>query len=224
MPPSRQLELDLAPNASFPVAERKTVVGRTPVRLGPLRLPNLPTASGALALQLPAGRDHALERKARELLHANGAGRIASDIRVEWNSRLTTSAGRADYKSRMISLNALLHGYGPEEIDRTFRHELAHLLAQFRAGRRRILAHGREWRRACKDLGIGDEKRCHTLPLPVRTRARRFLYKCPNCKRDFPRTRKIGRAIACLACCRTYNRGKFDQRFRLRLAPCSGGL
>ena len=158
-----------------------------------------------------------LEEKARELLRTNGADQMAKEIRVEWNARLKTCAGRADYRFKLISLNPRLRDHGDAEIDRTLRHELAHLLAQFRAGRRRILPHGVEWRQACYDLGIGDEKRCHNLPFPVGERLRRYLYKCPNCQRDFPRVRRVRRAIACLACCLAHNGGEFDARFRLRL-------
>jgi SprT protein len=157
-----------------------------------------------------------LEAKARELLRSLGATRIAGELRVEWNSRLKTAAGRADYRQKLISLNPRLSEY-PIEIDRTVRHELAHILAQFRAGQRRILPHGVEWQQACLDLGIADEKRCHNLPFPVSERARRYLYRCPGCQRDFPRVRRIKRAVACLACCRAHNGSKFDARFRLRL-------
>ena len=161
-------------------------------------------------------RDIDLQQTARELMRANGAARIAAELRVEWNSRLKTAAGRADYRQKLILLNPRLSEH-PAEIDRTLRHELAHVLAQFRVGRRRILPHGVEWRQACRDLGITDEKRCHNLPFPVSERARRFLYKCPNCQRDFPRTRRIKRAVACLACCRAHSGGEFDSRFRLKL-------
>jgi SprT protein len=180
-----------------------------------LRLPKSEPASDALSLQFQ-GLDPDLERQARELLRTNGANRIAMELRVEWNSRLKTAAGRADYRQKVISLNPRLLEH-PDEIDRTLRHELAHLLAQFRAGRRRVLPHGEEWQEACRDLGIADEKRCHNLPFPVSERARRFLYKCPNCQRDFPHTRRIKRAVACLACCRAHNGGEFDSRFRLKL-------
>ena len=164
-----------------------------------------------------------LETKARELLRIHGANRIAWELRVEWNSRLKTAAGRADYRQKLISLNQQLFQH-PAEIDRTLRHELAHILAQFRAGRRRILPHGDEWRTACRDLGIGDEKRCHNLPFPERTYATRFVYRCPNCKQEFPRVRRVRRTVACLACCRKHNGGKFDPRFRLRLVRCSGAF
>jgi predicted SprT family Zn-dependent metalloprotease len=64
-------------------------------------------------------------------------------------------------------------------------------------------------------LGIAGETRCHTLPFPVERRLRRYHYACPNCHRAFPRVRRIRRVIACLACCRKHNRGRFDARFRL---------
>ena len=185
------------------------------------RLPNLRTATGAVVLRRLHGRDFQLEADARVILSSLGAVRIAGSIRVEWNPRLRSCAGRADFREKLVSLNPRLSEYGAAEIDRTLRHELAHLLAQFRAGRRRILPHGQEWRCACHDLAIGDERRCHNLPFPSRKRTRRFLYKCPGCQRDFPRVRRIKRAIACLACCRTHNGGEFDPRFRLRLIAAS---
>lgn len=224
----------------------------------------------------PRKRDHTLECKARELLRQLGANKLARGIRVEWNPRLKTCAGRADFRKKLISLNPLLRDHGPvhadnlfavltlecnkhsgiagerlttgaarkiecnmhsrltrandsslkknerremvrDEVDRTLRHELAHLLAQWRVGRRRIAPHGPEWRQACRDLGIADEARCHNLPFTSKTHARRYVYRCPNCKETFPRVRRIRRAIACLACCRKHNGGNFDPRFRLKL-------
>ena len=169
--------------------------------------------------KMPAGHTAGtavLLKTARELLCSLGAKRIATELRVEWNSRLKTAAGRADHRQKLISLNPRLVEH-PAEIDRTLRHELAHILAQFRAGRRRISPHGPQWQQACRDLGIADEKRCHTLPLPTKSYTPRFIYRCPNCRRDFPRVRKIKRTVACLACCRTHNGGEFDVRFRLKL-------
>ena len=172
-----------------------------------------PTAVSFIVL----GRDSALEAKAREILGALNAEEFSREVRVEWNARLFSAAGRADSRRNLISLNPRLREHDAAEIDRTLRHELAHLLAQFRAGPRRIPPHGAEWRRACRDLGIADEARCHTLPFPVKQRARRFLYRCSRCGKEFPRVRRIKRAVACLECCRKFNRGKFDPKARLRL-------
>ena len=157
-----------------------------------------------------------LLQTARQLLCSLGAEQVAAELRVEWNPRLKTAAGRADYRQKLISLNPRLVEH-PSEIDRTLRHELAHILAQFRQKtRRRISPHGPEWQQACRDLGAGGEKRCHTLPFPATQYARRFIYRCPNCGSEFHRVRRIKRAVACLACCRAHNGGEFDARFRLK--------
>ena len=207
MPLLRQLEFAFRTTGILSATRTDSTRGE------PVRPPDVP--SGELVIG-PAGETAVLLQTARELLHSLGAVRIAGELRVEWNSRLKTAAGRADYREKLISLNPRLVQH-PTEIDRTLRHELAHILAQFRAGRRRILAHGAEWRQACIDLGIAGEKRCHNLPFPVRTYAARFVYRCPNCRQKFPRVRRVRRAIACLACCRKHNGGEFDPRFRLQL-------
>jgi predicted SprT family Zn-dependent metalloprotease len=173
-----------------------------------------------LAPLIPAkrpGRDPNLESIARILLQRHGANTLASRVIVEWSSRLRSAAGRAEYANARVLLNCRLTAHGHAEIDRTFRHELAHLLAQARAGRRRISPHGQEWRRACTDLGIGDESRCHQLPFPIKRQRRRYLYFCPNCRCNFGRTRPLRRTSACLACCRAFNGGRYDPRFRLRI-------
>jgi predicted SprT family Zn-dependent metalloprotease len=202
MPLLRQLEFAFEQFATGVVERQDAVLGHA------LRLPDHTKATEAVALQLP--------KRALELLCSLGAKRIATELRVEWNSRLKTAAGRADYGEKLISLNPRLAEH-PSEIDRTLRHELAHILAQFRQkSRRRILPHGPEWQQACCDLGIAGEKRCHTLPFPAKRYAPRFIYRCPNCRRHFARVRKIKRTVACLACCRAHNGGEFDVRFRLK--------
>ena len=208
MPLLRQLEFAFEQFATRVSTGRNVVVGQA------LRLPQRMTASGAVAVQF--GRAADPETTARQLLRSLGANRIATEIRIEWNSRLKTTAGRADYRLKLISLNPQLAEF-PDEIDRTLRHELAHILAQFRARGRRILPHGAEWQQACCDLAIAGEKRCHSLPFPATRYAPRFTYRCPNCRRDFPRVRRIRRTVACLACCRADNGGQFDARFRLKL-------
>jgi SprT protein len=215
MPLPRQLEFAFRStgilSASRTDSSRGEPVGLPSVSAGELLIPPAGEAPAS-----PTAETVVLLQTARELLCANGAARIAGELRIEWNSRLKTAAGRVDYHQKLISLNPRLFEH-PAEINRTLRHELAHILAQFRVGRRRIPPHGVEWRQACVDLGIADEKRCHNLPFPARTYVARFVYRCPNCRQDFPRVRRVRRAVACLACCRKHNGGEFDLRFRLRL-------
>jgi SprT protein len=221
MPLLRQLEFAFTAT-TIPVCEGSDVQGgtRCPQRVGRIFAPPAPGKTSSSEKPIHLGPISALETKARQLLCSLGAERIATELRVEWNPRLQTAAGRADYRQKLILLNPRLVEH-PEEIDRTLRHELAHFLAQFRAGRRRISSHGLEWQQACCDLGIAGEKRCHTVPFPTKRHTPRFIYRCPNCRRDFLRVRRIKRTLACLACCRAHNGGEFDARFRLRLVSTS---
>jgi predicted SprT family Zn-dependent metalloprotease len=158
--------------------------------------------------------------EARALLQAAGALALAGRVRVEWDSRLRTTAGLAFPGRSLVRLNPRLREFGDAEIQRTLRHELAHLLAHERAGRRRIAPHGAEWRRACADLGLRDEKRTHDLPLPRRVMARRHHYRCAGCGVTIARVQPLRRGSACLRCCRMHNRGRYDVRFRFeRMVP-----
>lgn len=160
-------------------------------------------------------QDDPLTRRAAEATRALGLDRLAGRIRVEWNPRLRTSAGRAWPGHDRIELNPAIARFGEDEVRRTLLHELAHLIARHRAGRRRIAPHGVEWRRACTELGIAGETARHRLPLePVRQR-RRFTYHCPACGAVVRRARRLRTEAACLSCCRAHAGGRFDRRFRL---------
>jgi predicted SprT family Zn-dependent metalloprotease len=161
------------------------------------------------------GRDPALEGHARQLLSPLGGHDLATRVIVRWNPRMRSTAGTALASRSLVTLNPRLREFGEEEVDRTLRHELAHLLAHFRAGRRRIAPHGPEWRQACRDLGLVDEARCHTLPLPRRELRAKHRYRCPACAVEVPRVRPFRRKTACYACCRQHNRGRYHDRFRL---------
>src|SRR5260370_16904687 len=82
-----------------------------------------------------AGRDVDLELKTREILDGLGLAGLARLVRVEWNSRLQTAAGRADFREKLISLNPRLCDYGESEIYRTLPHALPPLPPQFPSSR-----------------------------------------------------------------------------------------
>jgi SprT protein len=106
---------------------------------------------------LQDGRDETLEAQAREWLHALEMPGGAKLLTVSWNARLRSTAGYARYPKWAVELNPLLRDF-EGQVERTLKHELAHLIAYHRSGRRRIEPHGREWRQACVDLGIAGEK------------------------------------------------------------------
>ena len=128
---------------------------------------------------------------------------------------MRTTAGRAFWPDAMIELNPKLVEIAPEEVQRTLLHELAHLVAYTRAGRRRISAHGVEWQKACADLGIPGERATHSLPLPGRTMQKKWRYSCPACGEGFERVRKMKRYAGCYACCKDHNGGYYHKKFRL---------
>jgi len=140
---------------------------------------------------------------------------LARKVCVTWNSRMQTTAGRAWWPHRTIELNPKLKDCEPEELWRTLKHELAHLVAYERCGRRKIDPHGAEWQAACADLGIAGEKPCHTLPFERRKMKRKHAYICPNCFATLHRVKTIRRAVACYDCCRKLNGGVYHDRFRL---------
>ena len=165
---------------------------------------------------MPDGRDAALEEQTRAMLLALELPGVAKLVTVSWNARLRSTAGYARYPSWAIELNPKLREFDGQ-VDRTLKHELAHLIAYHRAGRRRIEPHGCEWRLACTDLGIAGEKAQHRLPLQRKEVARTLIYACPACQAQVPRVRKFHRPTACLHCCNKHSGGQYDARFKLAL-------
>jgi predicted SprT family Zn-dependent metalloprotease len=151
----------------------------------------------------------------RELLRL-GLPLLAAKAYVRWNGRLQTTAGTACPYTGRVELNPLLRRISQSQIMRTLRHEIAHLVAHGRVGRKRIQSHGPEWRQACCDLGIPDEPAFHDLPFRRRTIQRRHAYQCPHCRVVVQRVHKFRGITACYACCKKYNGGKYDPQFRFQ--------
>ncbi len=145
-----------------------------------------------------------------------GGPQIKSKVLVRWNSRMRSTAGRAFWPECRVDLNPRLIEFGLGEVRRTVLHELAHLLAYARAGRRRIAPHGIEWQVACADLGIPGETATHQLALPRVQQRRKWAYRCPHCGFELQRVRKIKHKVACARCCGQFNGGRFCARFVLQ--------
>lgn len=161
------------------------------------------------------GYDPVLTAQCVEALQLLQLDALASMVVVEWNPRMRTTAGRAFWPCGKIELNPRLKSVAPEQVRRTLLHELAHLVAYARAGRRRIQAHGVEWKVACAELGIAGERATHSLPLPGRTMQRRWRYECPRCGEAVDRVRRMRRWVACYSCCKKHNEGKYHRKFGL---------
>jgi SprT protein len=163
----------------------------------------------------PGNNDGALTAWCSETSLALQLPELSRRVRVSWNGRMQTTAGRAWWPDRSIELNPKLRDCGSEELWRTLKHELAHLIAYERCGRRRIDPHGMEWRAACMELGIPNEQPFHNLPFKRRRLKRNHSYICTNCFVTIHRVKPIQRAVACYACCRKFSGGRYNDRFRL---------
>lgn len=158
--------------------------------------------------------DPLLENLARELAMQAKCPGLAKTLNVYWNQRLKTTAGLACYKRKAILLNPKLVEISAKEIQKTLRHELAHFIAQYRVGRKKIAPHGAEWQAACRDLEIPNETCCHNLPFKPRRLLRRHFYECQACGTVLARVQRVKKAVACLRCCRKHNGGRYHDRFR----------
>lgn len=208
-------QLELFGDDAFPQDDGKQVAKLPPQP----EKPEEPEETKEGMVQVRTGFDEDLTLRAGKLLKELELPDLADAVRVIWNKRMRSAAGRAHYQKSLIDLNPRLQllpePKKTEEIVDTFLHELAHLVAFGRNRRRRIQPHGIEWKQACSDLGIPGEDRCHDLDLGSRRMRKKFVYECPVCKSNIPRVRRIKRAVACHSCCKAHSRGKFDSRFRL---------
>ena len=161
-------------------------------------------------------RDATLEESAREILLPI-APALVGKILVGWNSRMRTTAGVAISQRSEIWLNPALRSISEKDVAQTLLHELAHLVANHRHPHRRISPHGEEWRQACRDLGIPDEKRTHQLPFKGHRMRRCYILRCPVCGESHDRVRLPRRRVACLSCCRRHHGGRYHERFRLEV-------
>ena len=107
-------------------------------------------------------------------------------VRIVWNTRLTSTAGRATFTANLIELSAVILPHaGVEAIQRTAIHELAHI-KQRELETRRSQPHGIEWQRIMRKFGR-DPSLCHeyfAMPDVIRGMAMPVI-ACERC--DFLR-------------------------------------
>ncbi len=150
------------------------------------------------------------------LLSAMAGPDYAACVRIVWNKRMRSTAGRAFLHHAKVELNPRLLYVSDDPLShvrQTLLHELAHLLAYHRHGSK-ILAHGNEWKQACADLGIPGENATHSLPLPSRQQQKKWRYTCPVCFESIDRVKRMRGNSACYPCCLKHNRRKFHPRYK----------
>jgi predicted SprT family Zn-dependent metalloprotease len=140
-----------------------------------------------------------LEREATELLRRWRV--LDTKIRVHWNDRLTTTAGRAFVKLGSVELNPTLLQRAPDQLRVVLTHEVAHVAAARLFGQN-VAAHGRHWRALMALAGLPPDI-THKIPLRnlPRRRARYFYLRiCDACgDRLIAATVRYGRCHGCEA-------------------------
>jgi len=102
-----------------------------------------------------------LERRAADLFAAWRV--LDTKVTVEWNERLTTTAGRAFVRKGHIELNPTLLARAPDQVDVVLVHEAAHIAA-YRLFGGNIPHHGRHWRGLMRLAGLPPDV-THDIPV-----------------------------------------------------------
>jgi predicted SprT family Zn-dependent metalloprotease len=116
---------------------------------------------------------------------------------IRWSKRMRI-AGTCDSRRRIISLSHVYHSHFPQDVDDTLKHEMIHL---------RNPRHDAAFRREA--ARIGASVHCRDYP-ELHPRAR-YIYICPTCRMEYPRTKRGN-----LYCGRCARKG-FDPRYKLIL-------
>ena len=140
-----------------------------------------------------------LEQRAADLLATWRV--LDTAVKVVWNERLTTTAGRAFLRNGSIELNPKLLARAPDQVEMVLVHETAHIAA-FRLFGANIPAHGRHWRSLMRLAGREPDV-THKIPVRgLRKPSRRYVYLrvCDQCgDRQLLPELRYGRCGGCTA-------------------------
>ncbi len=98
-----------------------------------------------------------------------------------------------------------------QEWEDTIRHEIAHALDFFI---RNTSDHSYEWKSIASQVGARPMSCTDKVKSDLTTS--KYLLICDNCGKMTPSHKRKTRVAACGSCCRTYNRGRYSDKFQLR--------
>lgn len=135
------------------------------------------------------------------------------NIEVKYEGRMTVSSGRCTLfrknKKFKISLSKKARNqFGIEDTVKTFRHEIAHILAYNRTGK---LNHCEIFKMLCVELGgdmnsqlAGVRYAANSTSNYCESRPRKYEYRCPGCGQIAKRARRISERVknshSCITC------------------------
>ena len=149
---------------------------------------------------------------------------------IVWSRKLTRAAGNINVRERIIKLSQpILHDAFRNDSLFPIEYSVCGVLcASSEAATREILkhemihlwlyvqklpsGHTAQFRQKAKQ--IGQPRTRHNIALPSPKTG--WIYGCAHCGHEFSRRRRYSRAVACASCCKKWNKGQFDARFKLR--------
>jgi len=151
------------------------------------------------------------EKLAKELI-----AKYCSDYSFKFNNR-KKAFGVCSSREKWISLSKPLVKLNDKaRVTNTILHEIAHALVGC------VNGHNYIWKRKAIEIGC-DGERCFNS-IDVNVPRGKYVYECPNCKKETHQFRKTKRVSACGDCCRNYNYGRFTSEYALRLKVSEGGV
>lgn len=141
--------------------------------------------------------------RARQLMDEHNL----SDWSLEFSSRLTHSYGYCNSKNKKIVISKPItkKECNQERFESVVFHEIAHVLAYLKYGK--SVNHGSRWKKIFESLGGKD------MPYEPPFKPFKYIMRCPICHREVFRRRKGN--FACGGCCRKYNGGKYDVKYKM---------
>lgn len=124
-------------------------------------------------------------------------GKLPS-VTIKYSKRML-SAGSYTPSSKLIKLGQKYHELFPHELADTLKHEMIHILHYY---------HDAKFKAEAERVGTSVKATYH----PSLRRPPKFVYECPNCRREYPRHKRM-RMHSCGSC----SGRRFEIRYKLRL-------
>lgn len=147
--------------------------------------------------------------------HQHFAG-LLEPVELKWNRRLSKASGRfIPLRKRMgyrleacIELASFL-AFRPDfenQIENTMGHEMIHYWLWLRG---QPYGHTAEFIRKMEEMGVSRYNRVTHQSIS------RYRYTCPVCSVGVDSSRILKGNLACSLCCKKYNNGRYDPRFKM---------
>ena len=132
----------------------------------------------------------------------------------EFNNR-KRAAGLCSKRNKSIYISKYLLEQNLDkslEFENVLRHEIAHAI-DFEI--RKKSNHDNIWKSFAKQV-LCTAERCYDGDVIKTVEKTKYTLVCDNCGKESKRHKKTRRVLACGACCKTYNGGRFTDKFLLK--------